>query len=149
MQADQCTKISSGKYFPLGSKIVFKNPPETLETEWAPVQVFLFHPTLSLYALTRVEVGNTYCHDYFSVSQYKGLSWNCIRTFPATFLSKRSGTTTRFYHKAITATQKRENNQQHGVREHLRERRGFGAKLYSHDHAVGIIYRPRLHVDSF
>lgn len=39
MQPDQCTKISSGKYL-LGSKMVFKNPPETLETEWAPVQVF-------------------------------------------------------------------------------------------------------------
>lgn len=37
--ADQCAKISSGRYL-LASKIVFKNPSETLEMEWAPVQVF-------------------------------------------------------------------------------------------------------------
>ena len=148
MQPDQCTKISSGKYL-LGSKMVFKNPSETLWDWVSTSSSILFHPTLSLYALTWVEVGNTYSQDYFSVSQYKGLSWNSIRTFPATFLSKWTGTTTCFHHKAITATQKRENNQQHGVCEHLRERRGFGAKLYSHDHAVGIIYRPRLHIDSF
>ena len=63
---------------------------------------------------------------------------------------KRTWTTTRFHYKAITGVRNsRTINNMVFVNTSENVNRWFGAKLYSHDDAVGIIYRPPLHIDSF